>query len=168
MESKFGMPRLVVEEACESPFELDDAGVWAVINHIAPLWLADGSTPASQFTRVRVCFDEAELCVRFDCEDDDIWGTYTERDEPIYEQEVDEVVLAVCAKCPIDSFEFDATPKGVLFVAIIHNPTSTREDLWWDSSWNCEGVRWVANRDDARAHWWAALAIPWRGITGAT
>lgn len=159
------VPRWRVERARKAGFELDDATVWARLREITPLWLADGSAPASQPTVVRVCYDDAALYVRFDCQDRDIWGTFTQRDEPIYEEEVVEVFLAPGAEDPIHYFEFEVSPNGVLFDATIYNPTSTRDHLRWDETWNCSGLRWMARRDDAGHTWWAALAIPWQGVT---
>ncbi|MCC7164990.1 MAG: carbohydrate-binding family 9-like protein [Anaerolineae bacterium] len=160
-----GLPVLQVARATRESVSLDDDGVWDPLERITPLWLADGSGPARQPTVVRVCYDDAALYVRFDCADEDIWGTLTRRDDPIYEQEVAEIFIGAGADDPVDYFEFQVSPDGVLFDARIHNPTSTRRDLRWDSSWDCPGIVWMARRDDANARWFAALAIPWEGIT---
>lgn len=159
------LPVLRVARASQAVVSLDDDNVWDPLETITPLWLADGSGPACQSTIVRVCHDDAALYVRFDCADNDIWGTYSRRDDPIYEQEVVEIFVGEGAEDPIDYFEFQVSPNGVLFDARIHNPTSTRRDLHWDSSWDCPGVGWIARRDDAHNEWSAALAIPWAGIT---
>ena len=106
------------------------------------------------------------LCIaRFDSADDDIWGTFTQRDEPIYEEEVVEIFIAPGADDPVRYFEFQVSPNGVLFDARIYNPTSTRQDLELDKEWNCPDIRWVAQRDDAAHSWWAALALPWNALT---
>jgi hypothetical protein len=102
--------------------------------------------------------------VRFDCDDRDIWGTYTQRDEPIYDQEVVEVFIAVGQEDPVRYYEFEVSPNGVLFDAAIYNPTSQRRDLVADAAWDCPGLRWQAGRDDARQIWWAILVIPWQAI----
>lgn len=144
---------------------LDDENAWNAIDVLPPLIRADGSAPALQQTRVRVCYDERALYVRFDCDDRDIWGTYTQRDEPIYDEEVVEVFVAPGETAPIQYFEFQVSPNGVLFDATIYNPASTREHLKWDASWQCPDLQWQAQRDDARNFWWGAFAIPWASIT---
>ena len=65
---------------------------WEGVPALPPFVLADGSKPAIQQTVARVCYDEDALYVRFDCQDRDIWATSTQRDDPIYDEEVVEVI----------------------------------------------------------------------------
>jgi hypothetical protein len=107
------------------------------------------------------------MLVRFDCEDADIWGAHSRRDDPVYEEEAVEVFLAVGDADPVEYYELDVSPGGVLFDARIRNPTSRRKDLVTEVAWDCPGLRWAARafRDERR--WMAALAIPWAGIGAA-
>jgi Carbohydrate-binding family 9 len=123
-----------------------------------------GSGPAVQQTVARVCHDAAALYVRFDCEDRNIWGTYTRRDEPIYDEEVVEVFIAPGAQDPVRYLEFEISPNGVLLDARVYNSPSTRADLQVDVEWLCPGIRWAAGRDDAAERWWAGLAVPWAAV----
>src|SRR5581483_12093733 len=132
MEKQIVLPRLRVERAPTALFALENIAAWDQVKRLEPLWLADGSAPATQPTRVCICFDETALYVRFDCEDRDIWGTYTQRDEPLYEEEVVEVFFAAGTDDPKNYFEFEVSPNGVLFDTTVSNPTSTRADLRWD------------------------------------
>lgn len=159
-------PRLQVPQAPEA---WDKTGQlshwdWQDVPALPPFILADGSGPAEQQTVARVCCDERALYVRFDCEDRDIWGTYTQRDQPIYDQEVVEVFIAAGEEDPVRYYEFEVSPNGVLFDAAIYNPTSERHDMVVNVAWNCKGLKWRAERDDARHHWWAILIIPWQAI----
>lgn len=165
METAPPLPKFKVPRVSQTDFELDDTNVWNALPALAPFRLADGSALASHATTVRLCYDNAALYVRYDCEDTDIWGTYTQRDEPLYEQEVVEIFIGPGAEDPIHYFEFQVSPNGVLFDATVFNPTSTRANLQVDPTWNCPNIRWHAQRDDAANQWWAALALPWRGIT---
>lgn len=158
------LPKLHVPRIARA-IALDDAHAWNAIDALTPLYLADGSAPALQQTRVRVCYDERALYVRFDCDDREIWGNYTQRDEPIYDEEVVEVFIAPGETAPIQYFEFQVSPNGVLFDATIYNPASTRKDLKWDATWNCPALQWQAQRDDAHNVWWGAFAILWASIT---
>lgn len=148
----------------DDPGSLPGSPAWNAIPSLPPFRLADGSGPAIQQTRVRVAWDDAALHVRFDCEDRDAWGTFERRDDPIYEEEAVEVFLAAGTADPIDYFELEVSPRGVLWDGAIHNPTSRREDRETDKSWNCPGIRWDAGKGRARQDWWATFAIPWRGI----
>lgn len=138
--------------------------LWASLSALPSFKLADGSGPALQQTVVRLCGDAAALYVRFDCDDLDIWATFTQRDDPIYNEEVVEVFIAPSADDPTRYYEFEVSPAGVLFDGRVFNPTSTRADLVVDEKWNCPGLRWSAGREDPAHRWWATLAIPWAAI----
>jgi hypothetical protein len=137
---------------------------WDAIPSLPPFQLADGSGPAAQQTRARLCWDDLALYVRFDCEDRDTWGTYRRRNDPIYQEEAVEVFLAPGDADPVHYFEFEVSPLGTLFDATIHNPTSRRPDLTGDPSWDCPGLRWGVGTGEIRQDWSAWLAIPWRGL----
>jgi Carbohydrate-binding family 9 len=158
------VPHSTVPPAPGAALDLDDTDAWDKVARLPPFILADGSGPAVQQTVVRVCRDAAALYVRFDCEDRDIWGTYTQRDDPIYDEEVVEMFIAPGARGPVHYLEFEVSPDGVLLDARVYNPTSTRADLQVEVEWLCPGVRWAAGRDDAAHHWWAALAVPWAAV----
>jgi hypothetical protein len=82
------------------PFQWD----WAQAVTLPPLLLADGSGPAQQQTVTSVCYNRQALFVRFDCADTDIWGTYTQRDDPIYDEEVVEIFIAPGDTVPVDYY----------------------------------------------------------------
>ncbi len=138
--------------------------LWDTVPKLPPFILANGSGPALQQTTVRICYNKQALYLRFDCDDDDIWGTYTQRDDPIYDEEVVELFITSGEADPTRYYEFEISPNGVLLDAQIYNPTSQRAELEVDESWNCPGLRWQAGRNDAPNHWWAILVIPWAAI----
>jgi hypothetical protein len=125
----------------------------------------DGSGPAEQQTSVRVCADAAALYIRFDCDDRDIWATYTRRDDPIYDEEVVELFLSAGPDTPTHYYEFEISPAGVLFDARIENSTGRRIDILVDTSWDCDSIRWQTGRSNAARQWWAVLVIPWASLT---
>jgi hypothetical protein len=137
---------------------------WAELTALPPFRLADGSGPALQQTTARLCHDGTAIYVRFDCDDHDIWGTYEQRDDPIYDEEVVEVFISPGPETPTRYYELEVSPNGVLFDVLIDNPTSQRADLQTDFTWDCPGLRWWASRDDRAGRWWALLAIPWAAI----
>jgi len=144
-----------------------DPGSWAwdEIPSLPPFQLADGGGLAEQQTRGRLCWDELALHVRFDCEDRDAWGTFRQRNDPVYQEEAVEVFLAPGEEDPVRYFELEVSPLGTLFDATIHNPTSLRADMTGDPSWDCPGLRWAAGSGTMRQDWWAWLSIPWEGIS---
>ena len=137
---------------------------WGEVASLPPFILADGSGPAQQQTVVRVCYDAQALYVHFDCADADIWGTYTRRDEPIYDEEVVELFLAPGEAEPVHYDEFEISPNGVLFDVRVHNPTSQRADMAVDVAWDCPDIRWGAERNDEANHWSAFLVVPWAAV----
>lgn len=136
---------------------------WDDVPPLPTLTLVDGSGAPVQATVVRLAWDEEALHVRFDCEDRDAWGTYRNRDEPLWQEEVVEVFLAPGEEDPVRYAELEVSPLGVVFDAWIHNPTSLRKDMTADVAWDCPGLRWEAGCGDHREDWWAELAIPWQG-----
>ena len=137
---------------------------WDEIPPLPPLVRSEDGTPAGQATTVRVAWDDAALHVRFDCVDDHAWGTLTRRDDPLWQEEAVEVFLAPGEADPVDYLEFEVSPRGVLFDARIHNPTSLRADLRADVAWDCPGIRWEAGSGGERQDWWAVLVLPWSGL----
>ncbi|MFL6194171.1 MAG: carbohydrate-binding family 9-like protein [Thermoanaerobaculia bacterium] len=154
-------PRFAVPRRPAEPWS------WEEIPCLPAFQLADAGAPAVHQTRARLCWDDEALHVRFDCEDLDAWGTFSRRDDPIWREEAVEVFLAPGPDDPVDYFEFEVSPLGVLFDATIHNPTSLRADLKGDPSWDCPGVRWSAGPGGLRQDWWAEISIPWRGLVPA-
>ncbi len=141
-----------------------DSWAWEEIPALPPFQLADGGGPAVQQTRGRLCWDELALHVRFDCEDRDAWGTFRQRNDPVYQEEAVEVFLAPGEEDPVRYFELEVSPLGTLFDAAIHNPTSLRADMTGDPSWDCAGLRWAAGSGESRQDWWAWISIPWKEI----
>ena len=144
-----------------------DGLAWDEVPAFGLLTRAAGDGPPEQETTVRVCHDGSTLYVRFDCVDRDAWGTFEHRDDPIYQEEAVELFLAPGEADPIHYYEFEVSPRGVLFDATIHNPTSRRADMTADPSWDCPGIAWTAGRTGSQ-DWWAALAIPWKSVAPAS
>lgn len=140
---------------------LDEAS-WEEAPSIS-LVLADSGKPPGQATEARLLWDDDYLYVCFVCEDVDIWGTTTERDQDIYNQEVVEVFV-------------DANRDGHGYVEIEVNPLNAVLDLFmlihgkrrkglWD--WDSEELRTAVTVDgDAKRRstddrsWTVEMAIP--------
>lgn len=160
------LPRLRVPHAPRSwdPTVPLDRLPWSEVSQLTLDYLADGTGPPGQPTQVRLCRDEEALYIRFECADRDAWGTYGRRDDPIYKEEAIEVFLAPGGDDPVRYYEFEVSPRGTLFDAVVHNPTSQRIDMVADTSWDCPGLLWRAGAGEAAQDWWAALAIPWSAL----
>jgi hypothetical protein len=125
-------------------------------------------------TVIKACWDDSAIRILWHCEDDAIRATYTNRDDPLWSEEVVEVFL-----CPgrnlTDYYEFNFNPLGAVFDAHISNPTIVRDETFKpDIAWNCEGLTWKVigegkfNGSAAQDKWWAVEAnIPFASLGGA-
>jgi hypothetical protein len=102
--------------------------------------------------------DDAALCVRFECEDSDPWATMTQRDGPLWEEEVVEVFID-----PVGDgtcyFEFEVNPLGTLLDLVLRR---NRSGYTKDFAWCCEGFE--ARVERTAAGWTAELRIPFASI----
>ena len=115
-------------------------------------------------TRVTLSLKAGALVVNFDCEGEPAPCLLTERDAPLWEEEVVEVFIAPGLADPEEYYEFEVNPKGALWDGRIMAPNLKRDHAWTnDASWDCKGVQWGAEL--TVAGWKAALAIPLRELT---
>jgi hypothetical protein len=143
---------------------------WEEVPSLPPFILANGSAPATQQTTVRVVYDDTHLFVRYDCDDHDIWGQAKARDSAIYDEEVVELFIAPGEAHPTYYFEFEVSPIGTLLDLDVVSPNLERRGLKGNFAWDCPGLQWSAERNDAANHWRAYIVVPWRsiGATGTT
>lgn len=116
----------------------------------------DGEPPVLR-TTVRVALRNGNLLARFDGRDRGVVATLTERDGPLWKEDVFEVFLSPDG-LPGVYYEFEVNPLGALFDARIESPEGRRETMRVDVSWNCPGFAARAGRRED--HWWARFRIP--------
>lgn len=159
-------PRLVVLRRPTTPWPAADE--WDAAP-VVSLGLSDGSGPPRDSTVVRLLADPEALWVRFDCADTDAWSTFTERDDPLYEEEAVEVFLAPApadGSAPRRYVEIEASPRGVFFDALVDNPTGDRHDDGFavDVGWDLPGLDVRVGKTGESDDWWAVLRLPWAGL----
>jgi len=114
--------------------------------------------PAPQLaTSVRLCWRAGALLVRFDGRDAGHVATLTERDGPLWKEDVFEVFLSPNDP-PAVYYEFEVNPLGTLFDARIESPDLRRETMRVESAWNCSGLKARVRLREKR--WSALLRIP--------
>ncbi|MGQ9454906.1 MAG: carbohydrate-binding family 9-like protein [Armatimonadota bacterium] len=151
---------------------LDDVG-WTIAQSVELVDAVTGEKCTKQ-TSARMCWDADNLYIAFESADSDIWGTMTRRDDLVYREEVVEGFLdPEC--CLHHYFEFNVSPRNVLFDAFIVNPTGLNPAEGTDFGWNCEGVRTgvyvdgtLDNRNDTDRGWSAEIAIPFKSLGRTT
>ena len=130
---------------------------------VADLALVDSGGAPKQRTEARLLWDDDYLYVAFQCEDADIWGVTTERDQAIYEQEVVEVFLD--ADCDGHGYvEIEVSPLNAVLDLFMLLRDGRRRGLWdWDSDGLLTAV--VVDGDPTRRgtpdrSWTVEMAIP--------
>jgi hypothetical protein len=108
-------------------------------------------------TTVRVGIREGILLVRFDARDEGVVATLTERDGPLWTEDVVEVFLS-----PVDPsrvyYEFEVNPLGALFDARVESQELSRSTMKVEPAWTCPGFSARVRRGPAT--WSALLRIP--------
>lgn len=113
-------------------------------------------------TRFRACWTAEALHVRFECEDDHVVATMDQRDAPIYEEDVVEVFLDTAGTGKV-YYEFELSPRGVEFDALIRNSLNGRIEV--DVAWDAKGLRTsVSSGTDGWRNY--ELCIPFADLYG--
>ncbi len=122
--------------------------------------------PVRWKTAVEVGRTGDSLMVRFRCEDEDIWATMTERDQPLWDEEVIEVFLSPGAEDPTHYYEFEVNPLGTLWDGQVSSPNRCREGMQSHAEWDCPGLTWSAWTDESEQAWGGELLIPLKELSG--
>lgn len=114
--------------------------------------------PPRQKTQLKVAWDERELRVLFCVEDDYVWATLTERDAPLYNEEVVEVFLDPGGDLAA-YYELEVNPLNVVLDLELR-----REATGWkkDFQWRCDGMQTAVRRN--AAGWSAEFSIPFAAL----
>lgn len=137
---------------------------WHELPQLTELQRADGSGAPTWPTQVHICADATALYTRFHCHDPHIWANQTERDAPIYTEEVVEVFIAPGADTPTLYYEFELSPNGVLLDLRVVSPNGNRKGIALSAEWDCAQVEWHADRNDAEDWWRGFLVLPWQSV----
>jgi hypothetical protein len=141
-----------------------DPKVWRLAQPLQ-LVLADSGAPPLQPTEARMLYDDDFLYVAFHCVDSDAWGSYTNRNDPIFREEVVEVFLDPTRRGR-SYIELEVSPLNVLFEAfILNDPRCPPIRVLTD--WTCRGLRTAVRieremtpRGRVSKFWNCELAIP--------
>ena len=126
---------------------------------LPPIRLTDASTGGRPrlATSVRAGLRGGALCVRFDARDDGVVATLTERDAPLWTEDVCEVFLSPDETVRV-YYEFEVNPLGTRFDARVESPDLRRATMIVDTDWTCEGFSARVTRRPGL--WSASLTIP--------
>jgi hypothetical protein len=148
--------------------------------------------PAWFDTRVALLWDDEYLYFGFWAEETDVWGTLTERDSKIYEE--NDLELFIAGKDSYYEFEinalntvyevlwfwkdvfqpspeFDPATRRVMVLDGVGGHVHERGERWGFLDWDFPGLRTavhvdgiVNRRTNTDRGWTAEIALPWRGM----
>ncbi|GGG61712.1 carbohydrate-binding family 9-like protein [Paenibacillus radicis (ex Gao et al. 2016)] len=128
---------------------------WDGLEAVSLVQVVSGEAARLQ-TSVKVCWSEDALMVRFDCEDDHRVATMTERDAPLYQEDVVEIFLDAAGKGR-QYREFVISPRNIVYDASIGNDGEGNIDI--NVGWNAEGLQTSVIEGESGA-WACELYIP--------
>jgi len=119
-------------------------------------------------TQVMACYDDSTLYFVFICDDPDIWTSFTQRDEHLWEEEAIEVFIDV-DDVPETYVEIEVSPANVLFDSYIVDPQNI--DVPATARFNLPGIRTAVEingtlneREDKDQNWTVEIAIPLKDL----
>lgn len=116
-----------------------------------------GSEP-QQSTWIKTAWNQSELRVLFHAEDTDAWASLTQRDAPLYTEEVVEVFLDPFGDLET-YFEIEVNPLNVVCDLVLRR---VRSGYKKDFAWDCAGLQTAVTRTPQA--WTAELAIPFASL----
>lgn len=135
-----------------------DSGFWSALPSASLLETISGLAP-KQSTRVQLAWDSLELRILFHSEDANPWATLTERDAPLYQEEVVEVFLDPVGDLE-SYFEIEVNPLNAVLDLVLRR---NRSGYMKNFAWRCEGLRTAVIK--TAASWSAELSIPFASLT---
>jgi hypothetical protein len=109
--------------------------IWESLNPEALVDVVTGGK-VQEPTQVRTCWDSSAFYVRFECRDDYVVSEFTNRDDPLYEQDVVEVFIDE-EGTGRRYLELELSPSNVVFDAIIQNDHGK---ISLNTSWDADGL----------------------------
>ncbi|MCS7254559.1 MAG: carbohydrate-binding family 9-like protein [Armatimonadota bacterium] len=132
----------------------------------SPLELKDIKGRNAPKTFARLLWDDRYIYIAFECSDDDIWATKTQRDDFLWEEEVVEAFIDPDGD-GLNYYEFQVNPLGTEIDLLIPDAIEGVKHAKKNAEWNCQGwlsavkVRGTVNkRDDQDDGWTVEMAIP--------
>jgi len=155
--------------------ELDEPA-WKQAIRLEGFSLLDGEKKQKFSTVGRMLWDENNLYISFECEDDDIWAKWRNFDDPLWENEVVEVFIDAEGD-GIDYKEFEVNPVNTLVDLNIHKVDEEGRIGDWreNRKWNATGIKsavkvdgTIEERNDKDHKWAVEMKIPFQNFQAGT
>lgn len=152
----------------KSPINISDSLSHPEWQTAEPAQLVDcvtGKDPQLK-TDFRMLYTNEYLYLGYQVEDNHIIANFTERGDPLYEEDVVEIFLSPSGSSHY-YYEFNFSPNSVIFDAIVLNDDG-REGVgrgtlipWTD--WNCQDIK-VHSNNSENGNWSLTAAIPFNAL----
>ena len=117
-------------------------------------------------TEVKLLWDDEHLYVFFQAEDDDVWATVTQNDDPkLWTEQAYEVFLDADGELG-GYIEIQVNPRGAIFDAYLPRPGQTQADWQSGAQAKARVDGTLEDRSDKDRGWQVELAIPWASVKG--
>jgi len=125
-----------------------------------------GHTPSDSnyFTMVQTSYDRYNLYIAFVCNDPDIWGNFTDRDQHLWTEEAVEVFIDTDT-IPNSYVEIEVSPKNVLFDSYIVDPFDI--DIDATKEFDLKGIKTavsvngsVNDENNSDSRWTVEISVP--------
>ena len=152
----------------DEPLVIDGRGDEAAWQKAEPLRLVDvidlNRTEHSRGTEVRMLWDGNALYMLFTSADPDVWSTLTDRDAPLYEEEVIEIFIDPDSNGR-NYVEISVNPVNALFDMLVPGDGSGGIAEWNPELSTAVSVAGSANDpNDIDQSWTVELALPWETL----
>jgi hypothetical protein len=140
---------------------------WAKARSVDLVTNSDGS-PGPCKTEAKILYDDSFLYVAFRSADSNIWATYRQRDQHLWDEEVVEVFVQADHERS-NYLEFEVNPLGTMLDIYL---LDIRKPLHYQS-WNSEKLKWAVQVNgtvdgkDGDLEWTCEIAIPMEDIVTA-
>lgn len=126
-----------------------------------------GDRTVNPTTEAKMLYDNNNLYVAVMLKDDDVWGNFTKRDDPLYREEALEIMIDADGN-GATYYELQVSPANVIYDAYFPFRRKDR-NLEWDSKLiSAVTVQGTLNkRDDTDEGWTLEVAIPLSSIEDA-
>ena len=150
----FALPVLLCRQRVFSALTADAGSAeWQKAEAVTLSDTVTGAAP-QQGTTVRAGWGSGEVRFLFECVDADPRATLTERDAPLYQEEVVEVLLDPVGDL-LSYFEFEVNPLNTVMDLVLRR---NRSGYLKDFRWKCDGLRSEVRM--IPGGWAAELALP--------
>ena len=125
-------------------------------------------TDTSYLTIVRIAYDQYNLYIAFTCNDPDIWGNFTERDQYLWTEE--NVEVFVDTDTILNTYvEIEVSPNNVLFDSYVVDPVNI--DIEATKKFDLKGIKTAVTVDgtvnvegDRDRKWITEISVPFKDL----